>query len=260
MEKNVNNNGMQIFESPEFGTIRTLMMPDGQVGFVGKDVAEVLGYQNGSRDINRHVDEEDRMVVKMDDGYQKRDCIVINESGLYSLILSSKLPIARQFKRWVTSEVLPRIRKTGGYIPVREEESAETILSKALLIMERTVKLQREELEQKSEALGQLAPLAEYADAVLLSPTCYTMTEVAKSLSMTVHELQHLLHSWGVIYRSPSGIWMLYADYLQQGYEAYRTRKGQNVHGDVLWTSSYLVWTERGKHFIHRLVGERIAA
>ena len=259
-------NKIQVFKSEQFGAIRTMVMPDGQIGFVGKDVAKALGYTNASKAVTMHVDEEDKVELQVyldsqnGNAGQRRKTTFISESGLYSLVLSSKLPQAREFKRWVTSEVLPQIRQTGGYIPVREEESAEMILSKALQIMERTVKLQREELKQKSDALGQLAPLAEYADAVLLSPTCYTMTEVAKSLSMTVHELQHLLHSWGVIYRSPSGIWMLYADYLQQGYEAYRTRKGESVHGDVLWTSSYLVWTEKGKHFIHRLVGERIAA
>ena len=158
----------QVFKSEKFGAIRTMVMPDGQIGFVGKDVAEVLGYQNGSRDINRHVDDEDKVELQVyldsqnGNPWRSVKTTFISESGLYSLVLSSRLPQAREFKRWVTSEVLPQIRKTGGYLPVREEESAETILSKALMIMERTVKLQREELEQKSEALGQLAPLAEY--------------------------------------------------------------------------------------------------
>ena len=250
---------LKIFRSEKFGAIRTMVDNEtGRVLFCGKDVAEVLGYKNPNEALREHCKGVSEILTPTAGGRQNMK--YITEADVYRLVMRSKLPEAEQFQDWVCEEVLPRIRKTGGYIPVREEESAETILSKALLIMERTVKLQREELEQKSEALGQLAPLAEYADAVLLSPTCYTMTEVAKSLSMTVHELQHLLHSWGVIYRSPSGIWMLYADYLQQGYEAYRTRKGENVHGDVLWTSSYLVWTERGKHFIHRLVGERLAA
>ena len=98
----------------EGSRVRTIQK-DGEPWFVGKDVADVLGYQNGSRDITRHVDEEDRHKVMIFDGNQDKETIVINESGLYSLILSSKLPTAKKFKRWVTSEVLPAIRKTGVY-------------------------------------------------------------------------------------------------------------------------------------------------
>ena len=89
---------------------------ENEVYFVGKDIAGILGYQNGSRDINRHVDEDDRRKVMFFDGNQDKETIIINESGLYSLVLSSKLPNAKKFKRWVTSEVLPSIRKNGGYI------------------------------------------------------------------------------------------------------------------------------------------------
>ena len=106
---------MRIFENAEFGKIRTSVV-NGEVVFVGKDVADILGYQNGSRDINHHVDEEDRHKVMLFDGNQDKEIIIINESGLYSLILSSKMPAAKKFKHWVTSEVLPAIRKTGGYV------------------------------------------------------------------------------------------------------------------------------------------------
>ena len=108
-------NEMRIFENAEFGKIRTSVV-NGEVVFVGKDVADILGYQNGSRDINHHVDEEDRHKVMLFDGNQDKEIIIINESGLYSLILSSKMPAAKKFKHWVTSEVLPAIRKTGGYV------------------------------------------------------------------------------------------------------------------------------------------------
>ena len=252
-------NRIQVYNHEQFGSIRTMEMPDGQIGFVGKDVAEVLGYQNGSRDINRHVDTEDRIVLKINDGCQNRDTIIINESGLYSLILSSKLPKAREFKHWVTSVVLPQIRKTGGYIPVSREDDEKTILAKAVKILMRTVEVQRLELAEQDIEIARLAPKAEYAEEVLLSPTCYTMTQVAKSLSMTVHELQRWLHKMRIIYRSPSGCWMLYAEYQKNGYEAYRTKKGENLFGDVLWTDTYLVWTERGKEFIHGLFNEKAA-
>ena len=108
-------NNIQIFNNPEFGDIRTVVI-DNEPWFVGKDVADILGYQNGSRDINRHVDEEDKRLTKMVSQGQNRDITVINESGLYSLIFGSKLESAKKFKKWVTSEVLPSIRKTGTYV------------------------------------------------------------------------------------------------------------------------------------------------
>ena len=109
MEKSI-----KVFDNPSFGKIRTVAI-DGEPYFVGKDVAMALEYQNGSRDIKRHVDKEDRTKTMIFDGNQNKETIIINESGLYSLILSSKLPKAKEFKRWVTAEVLPWIRKTGGY-------------------------------------------------------------------------------------------------------------------------------------------------
>ena len=122
-------NELKVFESPTFGQVRTIEI-DGEPWFVGKDVADILGYQNGSRDINRHVDEEDRYKVMLFDGKQNKETIVINESGLYSLILSSKLPGAKEFKRWVTSEVIPSIRKTGGYTlkPMTDYQKEQTRL------------------------------------------------------------------------------------------------------------------------------------
>lgn len=107
-------NELKIFKNNDFGEIRTITI-DGEPHFVGKDVAEILEYQNGSRDINRHVYPEDRIKTMVFDGNQDKETILINESGLYSLILSSKMPKAKKFKRWVTSEVLPEIRKTGSY-------------------------------------------------------------------------------------------------------------------------------------------------
>lgn len=108
---------LQIFNNEEFENVRSLMI-DNEPWLVGKDVATDLGYQNGSRDINRHVDEEDRRKVMVFDGKQNKETIVINESGLYALVFGSKLPSAKKFKHWVTSEVLPTLRKTGSYAKV----------------------------------------------------------------------------------------------------------------------------------------------
>lgn len=117
-------NEIQIFSSEEFGQIRVIEQ-NGEPYFVGKDVADILGYQNGSRDVNRHVDEEDRQKIMVFDGNQDKETIIINESGLYSLILSSKLPTAKKFKRWVTAEVLPSIRKTGRYMNTRSKQNGD---------------------------------------------------------------------------------------------------------------------------------------
>lgn len=149
-------NQLQIFENPEFGAVRTVEI-DGEVWLVGKDVADDLGYQNGSRDINRHVDEEDRKKMMIFDGNQNKEAIVINESGLYALVLSSKLPTARKFRHWVTSEVLPSIRKTGSYTQPNLSNLSPQL--QLLINMEMEQKRQAEQLatvEQKVDDIRDL--------------------------------------------------------------------------------------------------------
>lgn len=114
-------NNIQIFKNNEFGEVRTLII-ENEPWFVGKDIAEILEYRNGSRDINRHVDEEDKRKMMLFDGKQNKETTIINESGLYSLILSSKMPSAKKFKRWVTSELLPSVRKSGSCKPLSPQE------------------------------------------------------------------------------------------------------------------------------------------
>ena len=138
-------NEITVFNNDEFGSIRTVTI-ENEPWFVGKDVAEVLGYQNGSRDINRHVDDEDKLCTKIEYAGQKREVTIINESGLYSLILSSKLPNAKKFKRWVTSEVLPSIRKTGSYgKPMSQLEIAQYSIN---LLIEQERKMKALEVQQ----------------------------------------------------------------------------------------------------------------
>ena len=138
-------NEITVFNNDEFGSIRTVTI-ENEPRFVGKDVAEVLGYQNGSRDINRHVDDEDKLCTKIEYAGQKREVTIINESGLYSLILSSKLPNAKKFKRWVTSEVLPSIRKTGSYgKPMSQLEIAQYSIN---LLIEQERKMKALEAQQ----------------------------------------------------------------------------------------------------------------
>lgn len=148
-------NELQIFNSPEFGQVRTIVKND-EVWFIGKDVTEALGYQNSSRDINRHVDEEDRQILKstetvvLEKDIPIRGLIIINESGLYSLVFSSKLPKAKEFKRWITKEVIPSIRKYGGYIakPLNQID----ILEQSIQIM----KEQQKRIEEHSNRLAKI--------------------------------------------------------------------------------------------------------
>ncbi len=144
----MNANSIQIFKNDLFGEVRTLTDEKGEAWFVGVDVARALGYKNPSNTLNIHVDLDDRkcQIISQDTRnryvYRNPKIVIINESGLYSLVLSSKLPQARKFKHWVTSELLPQIRKTGGYIPVAEEDDEQTILAKALLIAKQTIEAQ----------------------------------------------------------------------------------------------------------------------
>ena len=176
--------------------------------------------------------------------------IFINESGLYSLILSSKLESAKRFKHWVTSEVLPSIRKNGGYMMARPEESDEVIMARALQIMYAT-------LQRRDELIAKLQPRADYADHVLDSISCFTVTQIAKELGMTGHDLNMLLCSHKIQY-AQSGQYLLYADYARQGLAKNRNFEYHTPEGK-LKTKTYLVWTERGRDFIHRLFDKELA-
>lgn len=150
---------LEIFKNEEFGEIRTLMI-DGEPWFVGKDIADILEYRNGSRDINRHIDEEDRRKSMIFDGNKNKETIIINESGLYSLILSSKLPNAKKFKRWVTTDILPTIRKTGGYVNNDDlfistylpfaDDNTKLLFSTTL----QTIRNQNEQLKKKDQEIA----------------------------------------------------------------------------------------------------------
>ena len=215
METNI-----QIFTSENFGEIRTCQV-NNQIMFVGKDVATALGYSNSQKAIRDHVDDDDKLTERFVLSGQIRSVIIINESGLYSLILSSKLPQAKAFKRWVTSEVLPTIRKTGKY------------------------QLQPHEFRLLGEK-------AEYCDEVLQSVDCVTTTQIAKEMSMTAPELYRTLVALGILYWQ-SGEYMLYADFARMGLAKTRTHGRQNRLG-IYHTHRYLVWTEEGRKFVHEMV------
>ena len=189
-------NNLQLFENADFGTIR-VMERDGKPWFVGKDVAEILGYQNGSRDINRHVDDEDRQNYQNGTFESPRGMTIINESGLYSLILSSKLPTAKQFKRWVTSEVLPSIRKHGGYIPGQDTMTDDELMAKALIMAQSKIAEKNKQIEEKDEQIKKMEPKAVFADAVASSHSSILVGELAKLLKQNGIETgQNRLFQW----------------------------------------------------------------
>ena len=180
---------IKIFKKEQFGSIRTTVQ-SGEPWFVGKDVAEALGYERADNAIRKHVDEEDKLMHQISASGQKRNMTIINESGLYSLILSSKLPSAKAFKRWITHEVIPSIRKTGGYIEGQEHMSDADLMAKALLVAQR-------QIEQRDKQLQEMQPKALFADSVCASSTSILIGELAKILKQNgVATSQNKLFAW----------------------------------------------------------------
>ena len=214
-------NELQIFNSPEFGQVRTVTI-DGEPWFIAKDVATALGYSNTRDAIAKHVDDDDKNTVVIRDGKGNPNQTIINESGLYSLVLSSKLPTAKKFKHWVTSEVLPTIRKHGGYMT--PEKIEEALLNPDTLIKLATeLKAEREarkhaELEAASakQVIGELKPKADYTDRILSSKGTVTTTAIAKDYGMSATGFNKLLHELHVIYKIGKQ-WLLYAKYEDKG-------------------------------------------
>ena len=306
-----------VFENPEFGKIRTLTDENGEPLFCAKDVCDILGYKIARCAVRQLVNTLDVVkhnawVVtgKKKDGttaMRRTQMIFVNESGFYALVLGSKLPTAVKFKNWVTADVLPQIRKTGGYIPVQQGESdeetirhAEEILRATLKEKENLLKKQRLQIEQQKKLIGEqdteirrlndvvdeqvvriaksgdniiqlenqlenqvgnLLPKALYSDNVLDSVSCFTTTQIAKELGITAQELNRSLCALRIQYYQ-SGQYLLYADYAHMGLAKSRTRysafldpksDGRQEKLGRAYTHTYLVWTERGRKFIHDL-------
>lgn len=174
-------NELQIFNSPEFGQARIVMI-DGEPWFIAKDVATALGYSNTRDAIAKHVDDDDKNTVVIRDGKGNPNQTIINESGLYSLVLSSKLPTAKKFKHWITSEVLPAIRKTGGYIANAETMTDAEIMSKALLIAKQTIESREQRIHSLEAETERMKPKEIFADAVSASNSSILIGDLAKIL------------------------------------------------------------------------------
>ena len=311
-----------VFENPEFGMVRMATDEKGEPWFCAKDLCDALGYKRADSAVKQHVKPSDAVKRRVARPAKNRfgvcegkmqvvQMIFVNESGFYALVLGSKLPSALMFKDWVTSVVLPQIRKTGGYIPVNEGESEEEMIRNAEQILRATLKEKEALLEKQKELLhdqevqmgldkkligeqdeeihrlneevndqmvrmaiqGQnvvalerqvdgLLPKAMYSDNVLDSVSCFTTTQVAKELGITAQELNRSLCSLHVQYYQ-SGQYMLYAEYAHMGlaksrtkYRAFMAPAGDGTKRKVgrVVTSTYLVWTEKGRKFVHDLV------
>jgi len=177
------------YTNKKFGSVRTMTDEHGEPWFVGKDVAEILGYSDSYGALKKHVDDEDKQNCQNDSFETPRGMTVINESGLYSLILSSKLPGAKEFKRWVTAEVLPSIRKNGAYINGQENMSAEQLIAKALVAAQKIIDDKERQIKQKDDHIRELEPKARFADAVNASDTSILIGELAKILRQNGYEI-----------------------------------------------------------------------
>lgn len=202
---------IQIFNNTQFGQVRAVTI-DGEPWFVGKDVAERLGYTNPQKAIRDHVDDEDKGVNEMFTPGGKQQVPIINESGLYSLVLSSKLPTAKAFKRWITSEVIPSIRKNGGYINGQEQLSPEELMARALVVAQQTLADRERRISELTVTNQIMQPKAEYFDQIVDRNLLTNFRETAKQLGIKEKSFIQFLIDHKYLYRDKRGKLMPYAD------------------------------------------------
>lgn len=233
-------NEIKVFENDAFGSVRTMDM-EGEVWFVGKDVAEILGYTNPSKALADHVDEEDKLNNESLSSLGQRGGWLINESGLYSLVLSSKLPTAKQFKRWITKEVIPSIRKTGGYFAT----------PKTYVEALRALADAEEEKERLALENEEMKPKAEFYDTVAESSTTFEVGVVAKILNFGIgrNKLFKFLRNEGIL--NPDNI--PYQQYVDAGYFKVVEMPYGKLNGDTLVGKKTVVY-QKGIDYIRKLL------
>lgn len=241
---------LKIFESTEFGAVRALEI-DGAPWFVGKDVTDILGYQNPSEALSDHVDDEDKLNSKTLSSLGQRGGWLINESGLYSLVLSSKLPAAKAFKRWVTSEVLPTIRRHGLY--AIDDIIADPDLGIQALMALKAEREARKALEVdnkiKDQQIAELKPKASYYDLILQCSGLLSVTEIAKDYGLSAKALNKMLHDRGIQFNQ-SGVWFLYSKYQSCGYTQTKTQNYSKPDG-TQGARVHTYWTQKGRLFLY---------
>lgn len=249
---------LQIFNNAEFGSIRTLMINE-EPYFVGKDVAEILGYSNTKDALATHVDAEDKMVIQRSENttfeIPNRGLTVINESGLYSLVFSSKMQNAKKFKRWVTSEVLPTIRKHGVYAVdelLNDPDMLIAALTKLKVEREKTNALMATVAVQNQQIV-EMKPKASYYDVVLNCKDLVAISVIAKDYGWSANRMNQYLHDKGIQYKQGNKIWLLYQKYAEMGYTSTKTHSYPGSDG-TMHTKVHTYWTQQGRLFIYGLL------
>ena len=243
------------YESSEIRTIQK----DGEPWFVGKDVATVLGYTDTVNAIKRHVDSEDKAGCQIATQFGVKETTILNESGLYSLILSSKLPNAKKFKRWVTNEVLPSIRKHGAYMT---EQTLERALTSPDFLIELATQLKAEQAQRKqlettvavqNQQIAELQPKASYYDVVLNCKDLISIGKIAKDYGWSAQKLNEYLHKHGVQYKQGK-TWLLYQKYAGMGYTSTKTHTYHGDDGTEHAADPHTYWTQKGRLFVYDLL------
>ena len=234
----------QLFNHPEFGSVR-IVDNNGEAWFVGKDVAEKLGYADCFGALKKHVDDEDKLVCQIDSAGQRRNATLINEGGVYSLAVRSNMPDAKKFTRWLTHDVAISIRKTGFYAtPAKIEEIVRNpeIFIEHLITAYQRVKTERDELQLQ---IADLKPKADYCDLILQSKEALPVTVIAKDYGMATAAFNELLHRLEIQYKVGK-TWVLYQIYAKLGYMKTVTTQLRN---GLTATTNY--WTQKGRMFIY---------
>lgn len=230
--------------------VRTILI-EGTPYFIGKDITEILGYSNASKALIDHVDDEDKLNNETLSSVGQRGAWLVNESGLYSLILKSKLPTAKKFKRWVTSEVLPTIRKHGTYM-------TDERIEEALLDPDTIIKIATQLKEEKTgrliaeQQVQELTPKATYYDQVLANKSLATVTQISKDYGLSGRAFNSLLHKLGVQFKQGTS-WLLYAKYQSKGWTQSNTIMVRMANGSdkaVFVTK----WTQKGRLGLYELL------
>lgn len=242
-------NELTIFENPEFGAIRTVEL-DGEPWLVGKDVAEALGYTNPRKALADHVDDEDKGVTKCYTPGGDQDMTIINESGLYSLVLSSKLPTARKFRRWVTSEVIPSIRRSGGYIAGQKELSPEELMALALKVANDVLAAREARISELTVQNAIMQPKADYFDELVDRNLLTCFRDTAKLLHIKQNTFIRYLLDHKYLYRNQSGKLMAYQKHIDDGLFELKEQFNQKTE----WKGTQPLVTPKGRETFRLLL------
>lgn len=246
-------NELQIFKNEDFGEVRTVTI-DNEPFFVGNDVAEILGYADTRSTVSRKVDEEDKGVAKLTTPSGIQEMTVINESGLYSLVLGSKLPSAKKFKRWVTKDVLPSIRKHGMYATDELLDNPDLLIQVATALKEERNRNKAlvTEVKIKEQIIDELQPKASYYDLILQCSDLLSVSQIAKDYGKSARWLNSRLHDLKIQYIQ-GDVWLLYQKYADKGYTHSKTQNYNRPDG-TQGSKLHTYWTQKGRLFLYELL------